>query len=99
MRKNGWKAQIVEIRHGIFRNDLFTVADVLAFKCDQGILLVQAYLKGKEKDHQHLNIDNEIIRLWVQCGGKFEHHIWRQTNERHRGKRKTWKVERVNLLF
>lgn len=77
MRKLGFIAEVVEHRVGSFiRKDLFDFADVLCYKPDEGIILIQAYQKSATKEHDHLNLSNEKIRWWTLSGGKFEHQIW-----------------------
>ena len=74
MRKCGFTAETVEKRSGIFRNDLFGVADVIAFKPNTGIVLIQAYRKAAKKEHEHLNSEHPIIKLWLLSGGRSEEH-------------------------
>ena len=99
LRKNGWIAEVVEHRAGNFRHDMFGFADVMAYHPDKSILLVQAYRKGAEKDHEKLTPEkNQFVKLWLASGGKFDHHVWSFDSKGMRNKRKTWHVEIISIL-
>ena len=96
LRRLGWRAEVVEHRRGRFlRVDLFGFADVEAFRPHPpGILLVQAYQRGKERQHVALTPQaNKAIRDWVLSGGMFWHVVWYPPAPR-RGRR-TWEAEIV----
>ena len=91
LRKQNWTAECVEKKVFNIRRDLFGFADVIAFSQGRGILLVQAYVKGKEKAHEELTPTRNIVILnWIKSGGLFQHHIWSKVGKR--GKRKHWEV-------
>lgn len=93
MRRLGYTAEVVEHRIGSFmRVDLFGVADVLAYKPGEGIILIQAYRDSKstKRRHSHMNSEYKHIKLWLQSGGRFQHHVWKKTTK-HGIPR--WKVE------
>jgi hypothetical protein len=95
MRGLGWLCENVEKRNGIFRNDLFGFADVICYHKDKGILLVQAYKKGRDKEHASLVPEkNKFIEVWLLAGGLFEHQVW--SHMKKGGKRKFWSVFRIN---
>lgn len=96
LRKAGYIAECVEHRLGSFiRKDLFGFADVLAYRPD-GIVLVQAYHKKEEIHHRHLLPDrNPSAKLWLESGGRYEHHLW---HFKTKNKRKYWELERRNIV-
>ena len=76
MRKDGWMAETVEKRVFNMRRDLLGIGDVLAFKPLHGIVIVQAYRKGAEKEHEHLRKNHPIVNAWIKSGGRFLIHEW-----------------------
>jgi hypothetical protein len=92
MRKLGYIAECVEHRRGNFiRIDLFQFADVMAFKANEGIILIQAYRKDTAALHNHMDENHPMIKTFLEAGGFVEHHIWSYTKK---GERKKWTVER-----
>lgn len=96
-RKLAFTAENVEKRNGIYRNDLFDVGDVIAFKPNYGIFLIQAYRKGAKKEHEHLDASHPTIKLWLESGGRFVHHEWHKFGKR--GKRKQWVVKVTEFML
>lgn len=98
MRKEGWHAEVVEHRLGSFiRRDLFNVADVLAYKEGEGILMIQAFRDRDSSKHSHFTAGVPEISEWLHAGGKFELQIWHK-GPKKRGGRHLWSVRRVGLL-
>lgn len=97
LRKQGWTAEVVEHRQGKFRMDLFGIADVLAFKPGTGILFVQAYQSGREKEHAWIDRSNYVVEGLRDCDALVHHHIWKQVRPLKRdgtkSKRKVWQVQ------
>lgn len=94
MRKLGYHSETTEHRNGKFRKDLFDAFDAIAFKANEPVIFIQAYLKGREKEHAQLNAEHPIIKDLLASGCKFEHQIH---SFRTKKGRKYWSMERRNI--
>jgi hypothetical protein len=78
------------IPHVNKRRDLFGVADIIAFKPGESVLLVQSTSLPHVGDRLKRCRSRPALALWLRAGGKFEVHGW----ARRQGK---WVVKRVNV--
>src|SRR3990167_4563686 len=77
MRRDGFFSETVEHRLGQFvRKDLFGIGDTIACKQGEGIILIQAYLKKDKAVHDHMNSEHPMVKMWLESGGRFWHHIF-----------------------
>lgn len=106
LRKTGWTVAIVEKwnphvgPHGI-RQDLFGCLDLLAVRPIEastpsgpdGILGVQCCAGSSAANRVAKILAEPRARTFLEAGGRIVVHAWRKTNDRQRGKRKTWKLD------
>lgn len=90
MRKRGYFAEVTEHRQGHFRRDLFGIADGIAVKAGEPVILFQSYEKKAAKQHSWINPNYSILRAWLESGNRFQHHIFEF--KMHNG-RKRWIFE------
>jgi hypothetical protein len=64
-----------------------------------GILGVQCCAASGLAAHRTKLLAEPRMREWVAAGGWLVIHAWRKTNDRQRGKRKTWKLLEEELTL
>ena len=89
LREAGWTVAKVELYNHFCRQrfDMFGFADLVAIRADRkGALAVQSAAMANEKDHIDKVRDNEILKMWLNCGNAFWLVCWgkRQVNGRPR---------------
>lgn len=94
-REYGSVAQVVERwnPYSRTRHDLFGVIDLVELR-DGQIVGVQVTSASNVSARVAKAKAEPRLRVWLECGGKFEVHGW---GKRQEGKRKLWKIRVVEL--
>lgn len=102
LKKQGWISEVVEKRVFNIRRDFLGIGDVIAFKPEHGIMIVQAYRKGAGRAHEHLKNNHPIVNAWLRSGGRFLLHEWNKKcvikKNGKKGKAKRWTVDITEVL-
>lgn len=94
LRAEGWTCQVVEswIPRLNVRRDLFGVADVLAMKLGESVLLIQATSTPNVSSRINKAKAEPRLRTWLACGHRFEVWGWDMRGGR-------WECRRIPLLL
>jgi hypothetical protein len=98
LREAGYYAAITEHwnQFAHIRQDLFGFCDIIAFKPDGGVLMVQTTSGGNVAARVAKIVSNDIARAWLQSENRvIVVHGWAKRGDR--GKRKLWECRVVEV--
>lgn len=92
LRECGWEVGITErfIQAMKIRMDYCGFADAIAFKVGQPPLAINAMHLKDRAGHFEKFASNELLKVWLACGFRFEEWQWHEV-----GEPKRWRLERV----
>lgn len=98
-RDLGYVTAIVERwnAHAAIRQDLFNFIDLLLMPRHESLIGVQATSGANHATRRNKSEAEPNLRLWLECGCRFE--VWSWSKRGARGKRKLWTLRREAITL